>query len=274
MKKLLAVLLAALMLCGCMAIGVSALTDEQEKEIGAIKSAVRLEMYLELLDGNPNHYALAMAQDFLDDSFLKPGNTWDAFSDAMDAYMNGEAREAFLKFDSEAAFLAGTLESDFRKIQKDMFAAYDEVVLVARNAMKAEVMDAFLPIGNCQLFGDILFEMQNAGIITEAKRSDVRSKMNDILAEFNFTDWLALLVGGEYAQAKTQAQELCDAIYALFVEEGILTPPEPPCPDCGKFPCECKPAKPTLPGTNREATFFNWILYILAFGWIWMRFFG
>ena len=28
----------------------------------------------------------------------------------------------------------------------------------------------------------------------------------------------------------------------------------------------------TLPGTNREASFLNWILYIVFFGWLWMRF--
>ncbi|MCL2495472.1 MAG: hypothetical protein FWE98_07455 [Oscillospiraceae bacterium] len=28
-----------------------------------------------------------------------------------------------------------------------------------------------------------------------------------------------------------------------------------------------------LPGTNREATPLNWILYIVFFGWIWMRWF-
>jgi len=44
--------------------------------------------------------------------------------------------------------------------------------------------------------------------------------------------------------------------------------PESPCGDCE----DCLPPVPTIPGTNYPKTAWNWFMFIVLFGWIWMRF--
>jgi hypothetical protein len=53
-------------------------------------------------------------------------------------------------------------------------------------------------------------------------------------------------------------------------------PPSPPvCPHCDDYSCTCPATPPpgrTIFSTRWPATWFNWLLFFLGFGWIWMWF--
>jgi len=304
MKKLLAALLAMLMLCGGMAVGAGAfelpgkssamsagaggiwameLPEEDWDEIRKIMNKVDLELLL--TDAYLDYMFADLADHLLPYSALKAGKTYDDYYEAQN-----DAWDTFDKagrtFDSggfdrdgmETAYKAGTLENDYRKFLNDNLPIWNSVFLPLLNEYyREEALDALVPHVKTQSLSALLHHFYSLDTITEEKFYELAVKIESDEFVKLFSGYWKLLEEGKWAEAEAKAEAYYQAVYDLFVAEGLITPPPPPpCEDCNKFPCECSPPtppKPSLPGTSFEATIVNWILYIVAFGWIWMRFF-
>jgi uncharacterized protein YjdB len=82
----------------------------------------------------------------------------------------------------------------------------------------------------------------------------------------------ALMLAGQWSTLANLYSQSTTQMENLLINVGLVPPPIPLCATCNAYPCACSPPANTIFNTRWEATFFNWLLFFLGFGWIWMWF--
>jgi len=296
MKKLLAVLLATMMLMGIGAVGAGAvsyddLTLAQKTEIRRI----RAEVWLELFD-------LKEYRELFDTLVLR-------YIDDLERNHGLYLTPYYLIYDesAEAAFLAGTFETYFRDFLHGELRVYRELAVPYLEARyTAEGIEAIKPAMIAAMIVDPrLGFMEWCGKLPEGIDAKQLFSKISIEARSRFGEnsgfgenFDELVNEAKWAELKTIGEEWLEFTIAFLIEHGLLDlcsdcdkypcvcttaqpctvcskepcvcPTEQPCLDCGKLPCKCAPIV-VVPEPSFFARVWNFILKWFFFGFIWNR---
>lgn len=304
MKKLLAVLMAVLLLCGGLAVGVNAagwddLNNAQKNELESILFSARLEVCYskEYYD---TYVMLTVAETCWKKSAVyKPEKNPDEidFSTLPEGESFYDPLYRSTEEDKVNAYLNGTLEEDSRKEEENVMKLVKSTyVPIMTEYFQSEAIEAYKLRGSASLLWEQMpFCMLKAGIITRDAVDPMYEYHDEIVAKVR-TVMDPLLDEGKWAQAKATGEEVLARVIELLVEHGLMNlctvcskfpcecTTEQPCPDCGKLPCECTTEQPCAtcgkdpcecPEIIPEPSFFarvwDFILKWLLFGWLWNR---
>ena len=279
-KKLLAVVLAAMMMCGVLAVGASAVSvgdfvkverpaafgaagisapvdaQGEDEDIAAILAEAET-MFKEKCEYAVPYFAYA--NFFVKENAYKPGKTMQAFTAAHTAAVQAatapkqDAISAFLKDNAavKAAYANGTLKDT-------LFAMYDDfadefIAITERFVNEYFITDVLVfseeYIRLIKLF--IIFENAN---LTQEQADEI-----DIPIANNESKIETALEEGNYKESIKLTKDLADEIERVLVKYGIITISNP------------NPNPNPNPEPSFIAKVWNFILKWFLFGWIWMK---
>ena len=285
MKKLVGVVLAALVVLGVFTVGVSAVSvldftasapviaQGDEDDIDEKINVITWDVYNKLRDKVA--YSLPMIALELShvEKAYKSGQTYDALLDALTAMGvwlsdSVEYNTIYTFLDNNAALRAayadGTLEDKLTELYN---AAYDPYLAEFEKLVKDFfVTDALAFSEECLNFRKLEIASGKAlreSNLTDKKLSEVKEKLNVIWERYVYD---AALEKGDFEEAIKIIKNRINEWKKILAEYGIVLPGDPaPTPDPNP-----NPPTPT-PEPSFIAKVWNFILKWFLFGWIWMK---
>jgi len=277
-KKLLAVVLAAMMMCGVLAVGASAVPIAAqgtfEEDFAAFKQEAEDNATLRVWISPTIVYEIFADREYA----FKDGKTKKGLSEAEDKLMaeakdSAECKALQTFLDNEDALRAahadGTLKDKLFALYKAFYDVYiDEVDALAIEYFRP---DALAYATEYSKFNALAFVFDCADLAPE-KRAEIKEKFN------NYAAWSTrnALDEGNLEEALRIVKAATKEFEKILAEYGIITlsnPDPDPDPDPDPNPNDDKPDP--KPEPDPEPTFiakvWNFILKWFLFGWLWMK---
>jgi len=259
-KKLLAVLLAMLMLCGLFAVGASADLDPFRHELNVIHGEISAKCVRRLMY-SPDHVACQLNKLRGNENAIKSGKKLQEFQDAYYAATDNMAEwniiEDFLR--DEAKLRAALADGTLREKLDVLYNAYGDAMIAIEEALASEYfVDGVMAFAKAYTEHEWLLNAANDADLPEDTRAEVNEKVGSI-------SWVKVNAAwdeGNFDEATRLLKGLSDDLEQLLAEYGIITISNPePEPDPGDAP----------PEPSFFAKLWNFILKWFLFGWIWMK---
>jgi len=274
MKKLLAVLLAAMVLCGVLAVGAGAVSISD-------LTVEQLEQYNKILN---DYFQFKQYASPVDTAWIvfTPTPLYDQITPALkDPTKELEYRNKYFELASAlsdilglydeqalvAAFLAGTMKPKMEA----MFDAYfkERVKLIRpfiEEYLKPEAVDYAGEVGAVNILFILLTE--HSALIE--KDAALVSRGRAIVDQFTADDLREIVLEGKWAEAKAYVREVREALRQLLIDAGVLDPDADP--DADPAP-DSDPIFALLASFLPEsiARVLAAIVRYILFGWLWER---